>query len=271
MASRINFKIKKVGANAKGLTKGGFDEVFEKVTTDDENVFYKLKADPLKTPTQPSLYSGKFINMPIPLGLETLKGDKITTPDASNVLHLLIDIEPKPVTSKVEKHFCHEMEPEHRGTACAELLQQPIDTQESKKGQKKGGNRNITYFKTQERIPTVTGNVFLDYYVGLYNSTHNGDYYFLPTIVPNKSVIYIVSNDKNAIDTIINDCPINKGEDYFIGLNGFLIYIDDWDCTIFFDDFLFDTVDISQNKTTIKSKATVHKKKPQSKQTKPAQ
>lgn len=262
MASRINFKIKKVGADAKVSTNGGFDQVFQKVTSDDDNEFYKLKADALKTTPLLSLYSGKFINMPIPPGLETLTGDKIMTPDASNIIHLLIAIEPKPTTSsKVEKHFCHEIVPEEKGTACVGLLQQPLATNQSQGVKKKEDSHNVTYFKTKKRIPNISGNLFLDYYVQLYNMTHSGEYYFLPTIAPNKSVTYIVSNDKNAIDALINDCPTNKGEDYFIGLNGFLIYIDEWDCTIFFDNFLFDTVDISQNKITIKSKAIVHKKK----------
>ena len=262
MASRINFKIKKVGADAKVSTNGGFDEVFQKVTTDDENEFYKLKADALKTAPQLTLFSGKFINMPIPPGLETLTGDKIKAPDASNLIHLLIAIEPIPTaSSKVEMHFCHEIAPEQRGTACTGLLQQPLETKQSEGVQKKGGGHNVTYFKTKKRIPDISGNLFLDHYVQLYNLTHKGEYYFLPTIAPNKSVIYIVSNDKNAIDALINDCPTSKNEDYFIGLNGFLIYIDEWDCTIFFDNFLFDTVDINQNKMSIKSKATVHRKK----------
>lgn len=266
MASRINFKIKKVGADAKVSTNGGFDEVFQKVMTDDDNEFYKLKADTLKTAPQLTLYSGKFINMPIPTGLETLTGEKITAPDASNIIHLLIAIEPKPTpSSKVEKHFCHEIVPEERGTACTGLLQQPLETKQSQGVKKKADGHNVTYFKTKEAIPDISGNLFFKLYVDAFNAYNRfmkAEYiYLLPTIAPNKTVIYIVSNDKNAIDNLINDCPASKNEDYFIGLNGFPIYIDDWDCIVFFENFLFDTVDIDQNKMTIKSKATVHKKK----------
>jgi hypothetical protein len=265
MSSRINIKIKNV--EVKTSIKSGFEDVFQIITT-DRNVFYKFLTDSLPIKPSSSIYNGKLIDMPIPDGLTTLSGDKIKSPDGSNTIPLLISIEPNKATSKVEKHFCEDIQPDRRGTACAGLLQQPIE--ESLIGD---SNSNfITYFKSNKKIPDINGNFFLNAYVQLFNLTYIGGYiYLLPTIAPNNSVIYIVSSFEKPIQDLIKDCPTGKSEDYFIGLNGFLVYIDEWDCTVFFNDFIFDTVDVNQKKISIHSKAVVHRKKPQSKHTKPAQ
>jgi hypothetical protein len=215
MASRINFKIESVQSakTNKDSSKVGFETI-----TTDKNLFYKLPSDLLKTPTLDKIWSGKIVSFPIPPGFQTLDGQKMT----QDIVNLAIYLDDKPASSIKEKHFCHDF-PDNTGTTCSQFLQ----------------TQSINYYKIDTKttpFPDIKNCKEYEKIVAKYRKKYNDKIvYFLPTITPSNTVIYVVSDDQAYIESLIADFERNNPNAYIIPLNGVTVYIDQWDAWVFFE------------------------------------
>jgi archaellum component FlaF (FlaF/FlaG flagellin family) len=215
MASRINFKIEKVSANTSknDNSKVGFETIIT-----DRNKFYKFPSELLKLPPTNTIWSGKIVSFPIPPGFQTLDGQQMT----QDIINLAIYVEDKPASSIKEKHFCHDF-PDNQGTTCAQFLQA----------------QSITYYKVDTKttpFPDIRNCKEYEKIVAKYRKKYNDKIvYYLPTITPNNTVIYIVSDNQDYIESLIVDFKDKNSNAYIIPLNGVTVYIDQWDAWVFFE------------------------------------
>jgi hypothetical protein len=268
MAARIVFTVKNRIINPKHGEKGFNNTFKELVLHNHDNTFYKFSDDTLGPIVKPTtIYNGSVINFPIPEGLLDLENNPIiNNPVGPNekhhILPMLINVD-KGKVIKEENHFCDdfEPEPEDMGTACVRFLQNPLDGSDS--NTIKQGIDPLKYFfyfkmKKAYLFPNLKGGTLgsslLNVLLSLYNlKYYNQDVFFLPTVAPNKTVIFIVSNNEDKIKGLIEEYFNNPQEQYFIGLNGIVYYIDQWNCCLFFDDDIVD-----KKGKTIKSQAEIH-------------
>ncbi len=215
MASRINFKIELVQSlkSKADSTKVGFETIIT-----DRNKFYKFPTDLLKTSPHDAIWSGKIVSFPIPPGFQTLDGQKMT----QDIINLAIYIDDKPASSIQEKHFCHDF-PDNNGTTCAQFLQ----------------TQSITYYKIDTKttpFPDIRNCKEYEKIVAKYRKKYNDKIvYFLPTMTPSNTVIYVVSDDQAYIENLIVDFKDKNDNAYIIPLNGVSVYIDQWDAWVFFE------------------------------------
>ncbi len=248
--SRINFSVSSL--IKKTALPNDAAGIFDKITADDGNVFYKFVNDTFPLPPPPPqkpIINGKLIHMPIPQNFLSEKGTPIHDLTTPLLFPLLIDLGSGPAAKGVYEHFCHDIGVSaEQGTACAQFLQVPSGIDDKKILSDNVGD-NIVYFKTENtQLPKIKGNPLLNFMVQL----HEGEnLWYLPTITPNKTVIYVVFESEYAVKKYIRKNAV--GEGYFLGLNGFIIYVDDWDCSIFFHDQVVDVKKIKADLTVTSS------------------
>lgn len=240
--TNLNFQV--LQPTAATEAEDGFNEVFIKLTADDQNIFYSFKE---KLTILSGKFNAKLVDMPIPPGFKTLAGQSINSSEKPILMPFLVDINSGFLTGKeYEPHFCDEIHPLLAGTACANPLQPAA---------------NSTYFKTSTPVPTIRGNELLNRYVQAYNACNKEkELFYLPTITPNKTIQYIVFNDQNRLKEVLKKAAEGEkqGKKYIIGLNGFIIYVDQWDCSIFFDHFIFDKIEVGNDNLSISSTTAIH-------------
>lgn len=246
MTLRINFEIANISNKMSAEAETGFNEVFEEIEANEGNQFFIIRGSLKTPPSTKSIYNGKFVTMPIPPGALTHDGHIINgSTEKPMLIPLLTSIETHAASRVEEAHFCDAfpIEPDVTGTSCI----QPDDT--------------LTYFRSEEPLPEIKGNEFLKLYVDGYKLENEGkELYYLVAFTPNNTVQYVVFNDKKDLEDIMEKCrkSIKKGEKYFIGLNGFIIYVDQWDCSIFLANYSLDKVKIGDKKTDMESKIHFH-------------
>ena len=59
--------------------------------------------------------------------------------------------------------------------------------------------------------------------------------YYVPTITPNQTIIYVVSEKESTIKKLIATYAKRQDDAYIIALNGWIIFIDDWDSFYYFE------------------------------------
>ncbi len=215
MASRINFKIELVETlkSKEESQKVGFETIIT-----DRNKFYKFPSDLLKTSSINTVWSGKIVSFPIPPGFQTLDGQYLT----QDIINLAIYLDDKPASSIKEKHFCHDF-PDDSGTTCSQFLQ----------------TQNITYYKIDTKttpFPDIKNCKEYEKIVAKYRKKYSDKIvYFLPTITPSNTVIYVVSDNQEYIENLIVDFEDKNANAYIIPLNGVSVYIDQWDAWVFFE------------------------------------
>ncbi len=253
MSLRINFRIAKMGAKAakKPSNTSGFYDVFEPFMTDDGSLLYLIKSVMLPLPSPDLVRNGKLIAMPIPPGFQTAAGVPITIPSEvknTKLFPLIVSLEDKPASGDSEEHFCDASPTPSldEGTSCAETM------------------TSLTYFKTTTPVPPIKGNDFLKAYVEEYNKRNKGKtLYYLMTLSPNNTVQYVVFNDEKDLDKLLVQCrkSIEENKRYYLGLNGFLIYVDQWDCTVFLANYASDNITIGGKAIQVPSKVHFHVQK----------
>jgi len=239
--SRINFSFAPPTKleGAKTSPSAGFQEVFEEISANHSNLYYKFTSDTLpgnppsgNLPPPEEIYNGKLIHMPIPKPFLTPSGATINPyPDGTPLLFPLL-IELVAGSNQImerDPHYCHETPfPDEKGTACSAFMQNPNP---AGSGNDAPTKTNLVFFKTQKtQFPKIRHNPLLNFMV----EVHNGkDLFFLPTITPNKTVIYVVFEDEDSVHKYIAKYA-DISTNYFLPLNGFIIYLDDWDCSVYF-------------------------------------
>ena len=73
-------------------------------------------------------------------------------------------------------------------------------------------------------------------------------------ITPNKTIIYVIFDKKKDLTDFLDKYDPNPNIEFGIALNGWIIYIDKWDCSIFFHNNKMIIGEIKIN-----SKATLYK------------
>lgn len=222
----LNFYSKKV-TDPKGGS--GIGHAFSVITANDGNIFHKFNSDVL--PEIDKIMHGRVVNLSIPPGFSTPNGKIINDSPMRVILQVAIDLKPGECNpSKAFDHFC-EAFPLNKGTACAEFLQKPIkDAAKSTDGSSFLG---IAYFKTENtNFPSIIGNKFLNKKVQKYNGK---TIYYVPTITPNQTIIYVATTNENTIKKLISAYASKNQHDYNIALNGWIIFIDHWDSFFYFE------------------------------------
>lgn len=239
--TKLNFKVRNANKSSSG--QAGFDAVFELLTADDTNAFYKFSENSQVLLTE---FNAKLVDMPIPPGLNTKGNTPLPINPNSNALliPLMIALKIGIASNQAEKHFCDDF-PDNSGNVCAQLMQQVP-------------NDEIEYFTSKDvKFPEIKGNIILKAIVDEYTKTHKGkELFFLPTITPNKTVVYMVFDEKKEITGFLKAYDPNPNFEYGIAMNGWIIYIDQWDCSVFFYGSK-----VPVGHTIIHSKATLYKMK----------
>ncbi len=216
MATTINFSLAKSASKTYVKTPD-----FETLLTNDSNEYYKFSKDPAPDPSI-TMHHGKLVAMTIPPGFETLKNEAINKETKPRILSLLINIAKGKKPKVEEDHFCDLFQPEDRGTNCVRFMQK----------------KSITYFKTRPKkvpFPNILNSPTYQAVINDYNSKYkNQPVYFLPTINPSNTIIYVVSNDEKAITELIAKYENNPQQEYFIPINGLIVPVDDWDTWLSF-------------------------------------
>ena len=236
--TKINFKVRNANKSSSG--QAGFDSVFELLTTDDTNSFYKFSENAQVLLTE---FNAKLVDMPIPPGLNTKGNTPLPINPNPNALliPLMIALKQGVVSTQAEKHFCDDF-PDVSGTSCTELLQRVP-------------KEDIEYFTNSNvQFPQIKGNPVLRAIVDDYSATHKGELFFLPTVTPNKTIIYVIFDKKKDLTDFLDKYDPNPNIEFGIALNGWIIYIDKWDCSIFFHNNKMIIGEIKIN-----SKATLYK------------
>lgn len=65
---------------------------------------------------------------------------------------------------------------------------------------------------------------------------YTGVFYFIPTVLPNLSICYLVTNSSDAVKLLFNklDTYVKDGKESFIGIDFNLHPVDDWNCFVTF-------------------------------------
>lgn len=239
--TKLNFKVRNANKSSSG--QKGFDAVFELLDANDTNAFYKFSENSQVLLTE---FNAKLIDMPIPPGLNTKGETPLPINPNSNALliPLMIALKQGIASTQLEKHFCDDF-PDNSGTACAELMQRV-------------SKENIEYFTAKDiDFPEIKGNPVLNKIVKEYEKANKKkELFFLPTVTPNKTVIYMVFDKKETLTNFLDTYDPNPNFEFGIALNGWIIYVDKWECSIFFYDSKVIVGDV-----TIHSKATLYKMK----------
>ena len=239
--TKLNFKVRNANKSSSG--QAGFDAVFELLTADDTNAFYKFSENSQVLLTE---FNAKLVDMPIPPGLNTKGNPPLPiNPNPNAILiPLMIALKQGVASNQIEKHFCDDF-PDQAGTVCAELMQRVP-------------KENIEYFTaTDIDFPEIKGNPILNKIVKEYEEANKKkELFFLPTVTPNKTVIYMIFDKKKALTDFLDTYDPNPNFEFGIALNGWIIYVDKWDCSVFFYDNKAKIGD-----STIHSKATLYKMK----------
>jgi hypothetical protein len=225
----------------------GFEETFDSIGLSNANDAYLFRSD-FPQPPNAGTYNSVYVRLPLPSGFSNKYG-KIVNSGEHTVIPLLIYFNVGESSNDAFVHKCSDPRfGDYKGTECAALLQSNDNTVIET------NVNNVVYFNTKDvAIPAVRGNEFFNSIITDFNKASKGKkVYYLPTVISNGSVIYVVSRDESKIKKLISQAYSQPLSEYIIGLNGFIMQIDDWSCSILLDD-----TTVIVNAHIIKSSATV--------------